>query len=70
MSLAGITIFNTNLNKLMESKAFKEADGAQRLRLGGALLRSRYGIGSFFGFGTVHKLPEQEKSNTPAENRT
>jgi hypothetical protein len=45
MSFNGITQFKKNLEALMESEAFKEADDAHRLILGGALMRSRYGLG-------------------------
>lgn len=68
-SFAGMTTFNANLNRLMESKTFKEADEVQKLQLGGLLLRSKYGIGSFCGFGPVHKLPEQEESNVELGDR-
>lgn len=43
MSFAGVLTFKKNLEALMETKVFKEADSAQRLHLGGLLLRSRYG---------------------------
>lgn len=44
MSFNGALIFKRNLEKLMASDAFKKADDAERLQLGGMLLRSKYGV--------------------------
>lgn len=43
MSFAGITQFKKNLDALMASEAFKNADDGKRMRMGAALLGSRYG---------------------------
>lgn len=43
MSFAGILTFKKNLESLMDSEAFKKASDADRLRMGGALMRSSYG---------------------------
>lgn len=69
MSFNGISTYVSNLNRLMDSMAFKEADDAEKMRLGGRLFFSKYGIGSFYGFGPVHKLPEKEKSNVEGNGR-
>ena len=60
MSFAGLTTFKANLDKVMASPAFRQADDSQRLRMGRALLNSKYGRGSFFGLGPVRELPDQE----------
>lgn len=56
MSVNGLKQFDMNLRTLMESKSYKEADDVERIRMGGMLLRSKYGIGSFCGFGKTHEL--------------
>lgn len=43
MSFNGIATFDKNLRALMASDAFKNANDAERLKLGGTLLRSGYG---------------------------
>jgi hypothetical protein len=63
MSFAGMRTFEKNLSTLMDSEAFKNADEGARLNMGYRLLKSKYGIGSFFGFGKVHPLPENQESN-------
>jgi len=44
MSFSGLDQFRKNLDYLMDSDAFKNASDAERLKLGSALLRSRYGV--------------------------
>lgn len=60
MSFNGIRQFENNLRSLMGSDAFKKADDAERLRMGGALLRSKYGLGSFCGFGKTEELKRDD----------
>lgn len=60
MSFNGIVVFEKNLRKLMSSDAFKKADSAQQLNLGYRLLKSKYGLGAWFGFGPVRELPEED----------
>lgn len=43
MSFAGIVTFKKNLDTLMDSTAFKNADEGDRLKMGGCLLRSEFG---------------------------
>ncbi len=43
MSMAGLAQFNENLLAVMASAAFKNADEGERLNMGYALLRSKYG---------------------------
>lgn len=50
MSLSGIGRYAENLDRLMKSEAFKNADDGERLRLGYRLLNSRYGLGSPIGW--------------------
>lgn len=61
MSFSGIVQFDKNLRLLMNSEAFKEADDAQKLDLGYRLLKSKYGLGSFFGYGEVEPLSQERK---------
>lgn len=56
MSINGIATFEKNLRVLMASDGFKNTPSDRQLQLGGILLRSRYGMGSFLGFGRVEKL--------------
>lgn len=56
MSFAGFKEYVENLDTLMESDAFKKMDWGERLEAGYSLLNSKYGKGSFFGFGKVKSL--------------
>ena len=56
MSLYGLKEFDYNLRKMMDSEAFKKADEVKKFNMGYRLLNSKYGLGSFFGFGRVKKL--------------
>jgi hypothetical protein len=58
MSFNGIVTFEKNLRKLMDSDAFEKAKTAKRLQLAGMLMRSKYGLGSWAGFGSVKELKQ------------
>lgn len=47
MSFAGIREFRENLDKVMDSKAFKEASPAKQMEMGSALVRSSAGAMTF-----------------------
>lgn len=66
MSFAGITAFKKNLDVLMSSETFKKADDSARLRMGGLLLRSKFGAGSF-AVG-VRELDVDEKQSQSYSN--
>lgn len=57
MSLAGLHTFVENLNKVMDSKKFKESNETEKMKLGYRLLNSKYGLGTF---GGVKKLKEKK----------
>lgn len=67
MSLAGIHTFNENLNKLMNSEAFKKADESERLDWGYRLLNSKFGLNmlpnklGIFQFGEIKPILEKSK---------
>jgi len=58
MSFYGIAEFDRNLRKVMDSDTFKNAGDGGKLRFVEALFKSKYGIGSFFGYGSVKPLDE------------
>lgn len=58
MSFAGILTFKKNLEAVMDSEAFKKASDADRLRMGGALMRSSYGACGISGIKPL--LPEND----------
>ena len=60
MSFAGIVQFKENLDRLMESEAFKNADDGQKMVMGTRLLRSKYGTGSLVK-GKVSSLQKIER---------
>ena len=72
MSFAGLTQSNENLLKLLDSKAFTEADDVTKLHLSYCLLNSKYGLGSFGGFGRVEKLQKTQlkRINTKDNDRS
>ena len=49
MGLGGLLEYKENLEMVMNSKAFKEADFGKRMNIGVALLNSKYGTGGFLG---------------------
>ena len=63
MSFAGFEIFEKNLRRVMETKAFKEGDFATQCELGHRLLNSKYGLGVI---GVVSRL---SKSHHPDQRR-
>jgi hypothetical protein len=54
MSSAGIVQYKENLDKLTSSESFRNASEGDRLKMGRALLNSKYGSRRF---GKVEKLP-------------
>ena len=61
MSLAGLHQFKENLDTLMNSQAWREADDCQRLHLGYALLNSRYGGGIWGWWRRIRPLAKIEE---------
>jgi hypothetical protein len=60
MSFAGLEQFDRNLRAMMDSDAFKQADDSEKIGFGVLLMRSKYGLGSWGGFGSVKPLPAEK----------
>lgn len=56
MSFNNIVQYAENLRTLEDSEAWKNATEAERLELHYRLFKSKYGLGSWFGFGEVKEL--------------
>jgi len=60
MSVDGILTFQKNMEILMKSEGYRKADLAEQMELQYRLLNSKYGKGSYFGFGKVQPLEEKK----------